>query len=106
MSGAQAIGGRHPSAAEWKVLCAVAQESLHLALRNRAHHVTFQGYRIEACRAGSEGEAGDVIEIRVSDAGHHCPSNCECIEVARYLVLRSACLMQWLPVSRAITVLH
>ena len=106
MSGAQAIAGRHPSAAEWKVLCAVAQESLHLALRNRSHHVTFQGYRIEACRAGSDGEAGDLIEIRVSDAGHHSPSGFERIEVARYLVLRSACLMQWLPVSRASTALH
>lgn len=106
MSGAQAIGGRHPSAAEWKVLCAVAQESLHLALRNSAHHATFQGYRVEACRAGSDGEAGAVIEIRVSDGGHHSPSEFERIEVARYCVLRSACLMQWLPVSRAITVLH
>ena len=106
MSGAQAISWRHPSAAEWKVLCAVAQESIYLALRNRSHHVTFQGYRIEACRAGSDGEAGDRIEIRVSDAGQYSPSEFEGIEVARYCVLRSASLMQWLPVSRASTALH
>ena len=106
MNGAHAIAVRHPSAAEWKVLCAVAQESVYLAIRNRSHHVTFQGYRIEACRAGSDSEAGALIEISVSNAGHNSPPDCDRIEVARYLILRSACLMQWLPVSRAITVLH
>ena len=106
MSGSRAISWRHPSAAEWKVMCAMTHEAVHSAVRDGWHHVTFQGYRIEACRAGSDGEAGAVIEIRVSDGGHHSPSKFERIEVARYCVLRSACLMQWLPVSRAITVLH
>ena len=106
MSGSRAISWRHPSAAEWKVMCAMTHEAVHSAVRDGWHHVTFQGYRIEARRQRSDAEAGDVIEIWMSVGRHNCSSDCERIEVARYPVLGSACLIQSLQVSRDSTLLN
>ena len=100
MSGGRDAAGRQPCSEEWQVICAMTHDAVLAAARDGRQHRTFHGFRIEARRVGGDTEAGDLIEVSLSFEGVGCPSDCERIEVARYPVLGSACLIQSLQVSR------
>ena len=106
MSGGRDAAGRQPCSEEWQVICAMTHDAVLAAARDGRQHRTFHGFRIEACRVGSDIEAGDFIEVRMSVEGLGCPSDCALIEVASHPVSGSACIIQALQVPRYRTVLN
>ena len=93
MSALEAVSGRHPSAEEWQMICAMTQDAIIAAVRDGLDRVSFHGYCINARSAGRVGESGDLVEVKLSVAGIACPLDSALIEVARDLSLGSACLI-------------
>ena len=106
MSGGEHGAGRQPCSEEWQVICAMTHDAVLAAARDGRQHLTFHGFRIEARCVGSDIEAGDLIEVRMSVGGLGCPSDCALIEVARHPVSGSACIIHALQVPRYRTLLN
>ena len=100
MSALEAVPGRHPNAAEWRMICAMTQDAVIAAVRHGQDSVSFHGYCITARCVGWIGESGDLVEVKLSIGCGACPVDGALIEVARDLSLGSACLIEPIPACR------
>ena len=100
MSACDPVLGRHPSAEEWQMICAMAREAVIAAVRHGQERLSFHGYRIDAHCVGTDNDAGDLVEVKLSVGCGACPVDGALIEVARDLSLGSACLIEPIPACR------